>query len=216
MRAGSKWKVHPSGKANVEHPKKQQYCSCSNDMVFIMMDSTVAAILEPVIEEPPTSSLEKVTLSSSWGQSTHSTAGHSCGGGSASSWVYNLSEESMLDSSQGSFSESPTTSSVTAQKGKGKGKKAKSSRAKGPTLAHRGKASSLLSVGMLNKSMGLHLLACGPNRDKFTQQHLYSHNLEMMKVFTPKDVNNGGSLDSPFTTIKAELKVPEGITLTVE
>ena len=38
----------------------------------------------------------------------------------------------------------------------------------------------------------------------------------MMKAFTPKDVKDGGSLDSPFTVIKAELKAPEGVTPTVE
>ncbi len=38
----------------------------------------------------------------------------------------------------------------------------------------------------------------------------------MMKAFTPKDVKDGGSLDSPFAVIKVELKVPEGITLMVE
>ena len=103
---------------------------------------------------------------------------------------------------------------MTAQKGKGK--KAKSSGAKAPTLEHRGKASSLLPIGMPNKSMGLHSWAHGPDQDKFTQHHLYSHNLEMMKAFTPKDVKDRGSLDSLFVMIKAELKVPEGITPTVE
>ncbi len=38
----------------------------------------------------------------------------------------------------------------------------------------------------------------------------------MMKAFTPKDVKDGGSLDSLFMVIKAELKVLEGITPTVE
>ncbi len=105
---------------------------------------------------------------------------------------------------------------MTAQKGKGKSKKAKSSRAKGLTLVHRGKASSLLPIGMLNKSTGLHSWAHGPDQDELVQWHLYGHNLEMMKAFTPKDVKNGGSLDSPFAMIKAELKVLEGITPTVE
>ena len=61
---GSKWKVHPSGGANVEPPEKQPHCSCSNDTVFIMMDSTLIATQEPVAEEPPTPSLEKVAPSS--------------------------------------------------------------------------------------------------------------------------------------------------------
>ena len=48
------------------------------------------------------------------------------------------------------------------------------------------------------------------------KHHPYGHNLEMMKVFTPKDVKDSGSLDSPFVAIKVELKVPEGVTLMVE
>ena len=82
---GSKQKVHSSGGANVEPPEKQQHHSCSDDTVFIMMDSVAAAAPEPVAEEPPTLSLEKVAVSSSQGQPTHSVAGHSHSGGSASS-----------------------------------------------------------------------------------------------------------------------------------
>ena len=122
----------------------------------------------------------------------------------------------MLDSSCSSFTEFPTTSSVATHKGKGKGKRAKSSGATVPTLAHGGKASSLLFVRMPNKLTGLHSWGRGPEQDDFAKCHPYSHNLEMMKVFTPKDVKDGGSLDSPFAVIKAELKVPEGVTLTVE
>ncbi len=122
----------------------------------------------------------------------------------------------MLDSSHGSFLEFPTTSSVATHKGKGKGKRAKSSRAKGLTLAHGGKASSLLFISTPNKSTGLHSWAQGPEQDNFTKHHPYGHNLEMMKVFTLKDVRDGGSLDSLFVVIKAELKVPEGVTPMVE
>ncbi len=86
----------------------------------------------------------------------------------------------------------------------------------GLTLAHRGKASSLLSIRMPNKLMGLHSWGQGPERDDFAKCHPNGHNLEMMKAFTPKDVKDGGSLDSPFTVIKAELKAPEGVTPTVE
>ncbi len=137
-------------------------------------------------------------------------------GGPQFSQVHDLSEESALDSSCGSFMEFPTTSSVATHKGKGKGKRAKSSGATGPTLAHRGKASSLLFVGMPNKLMGLHSWAHDPEWDDFAKHHPYGHNLEMMKAFTPKDVKNGGSLDSLFAAIKAELKVPEGVTPMVE
>ncbi len=75
----------PSGDAGVESPEKQQHHSCSNETVFIMMDSTTAATSEPVAEESPTQSPEKVALSSSWGQPTHSTARQSCSGGPPSS-----------------------------------------------------------------------------------------------------------------------------------
>ena len=107
-------------------------------------------------------------------------------------------------------------SSVATHKGKGKGKKSKGNGATGPTLTHRGKASSLLSVRMLNKSMGLHSWGQGPEWDDFTRHHPYGHNLEMMNKFTPKDVKDGGSLESPFVVIKAELKAPAGVTLTME
>ena len=96
---GSKQKVHPSGGANVEPPEKQQHHSCSDDTVFIMMDSITAATPEPVAKEPPTPSLEKVAPSSNWGWPTCSVAGHSRSGGSTSYQVHNLSEESMLNSS---------------------------------------------------------------------------------------------------------------------
>ena len=69
---------------------------------------------------------------------------------------------------------------------------------------------------MPNKLTGLHSWAQGPEQDDFTKHHPYGHNLEMMKAFTPKDVKDGGSLDSPFMVIKAKLKVPEGVTPTVE
>ena len=64
---GSKQNVHPSGDASVEPPEKQQHCSCSDNMVFIMMDSPTTASCDPVAEDSPTSSLEKVALSSSQG-----------------------------------------------------------------------------------------------------------------------------------------------------
>ena len=81
---------------------------------------------------------------------------------------------------------------------------------------HVGKASSLLFIRMPKKLMGLHSWAQGPEQDDFAQHHPYSHNLEMMKAFTPKDVKDGGSLDSLFMVIKAELKVLEGVTPMVE
>ena len=37
-----------------------------------------------------------------------------------------------------------------------------------------------------------------------------------MKAFTPKDVKDGYSLESPFAAIKVELKAPAGVTPTVE
>ena len=101
-------------------------------------------------------------------------------------------------------------------KGKGKGKKSKGSGAKGLTLAHGGKASNLLAVGTPNKSMGLQSWVCSPEWDEFCKQHLYRHILEMPKAFTPKDVKDGSSQESPFMAIKAELKVPAGVTLIVE
>ena len=101
-------------------------------------------------------------------------------------------------------------------KGKGKGKKFKGRGAKGLTLAHRGKASNLLAVGTLNKSSELQPWVRSPEWDEFCKQHLYGHILEMPKAFTPKDVKDGGSQESPFSVIKAELKVPAGVTLTVE
>ncbi len=82
---GSKQKVHPSGGASIEPPEKQQHHSCSDDTVFIMMDPIVAVAPEPVAKEPPTLSPEKVTLSSSQGWPTHSTAGCLCSGGLTSS-----------------------------------------------------------------------------------------------------------------------------------
>ena len=113
--------------------------------------------------------------------------------------------------------ELPTISGGGATgKGKGKGKKSKGSRAKGPTLAHRGKASNLLSVRMPNKSTGLQSWAHGMNQDEFGKQHPYGHILEMLKAFTPKDVKDGGSQESPFAALKAELKVPAGVTPTAE
>ncbi len=72
---GSKQKVYPSGDASVEPPEKQQHHSCSDDTVFIMMDSPATASSDSMTEESPTPSLEKVTLSSSQGQPTHSRAG---------------------------------------------------------------------------------------------------------------------------------------------
>ncbi len=72
---GSKRKVHPSGDASVKPPEKQQHHSYSDDTVFIMMDSPAAASSDPMAEESLTLSLEKVTLSSSWGWPTHSGAG---------------------------------------------------------------------------------------------------------------------------------------------
>ncbi len=89
----------------------------------------------------------------------------------------------MLNSSHSSFTEFPTTSSIGTCKGKGKGKKAKSSGATGLTLAHGGKASSLLFIGMPNKSMGLHSWGQGPEQDNFAKHHPYSHNLEIMKAY---------------------------------
>ena len=82
---GSKWKVHPSSDAGVEPPKKQQHHSCSDNTVFIMMDSTAIAALEPVAKESPTLSPEKVTPSSSQGWPTCSAARQSCSGGPPSS-----------------------------------------------------------------------------------------------------------------------------------
>ncbi len=64
---GSKQKVHPSDDVNIEPPEKQQHHSCSNDTVFIMMDSPATASSAPIAEESPTPSLEKVTPSSSQG-----------------------------------------------------------------------------------------------------------------------------------------------------
>ncbi len=104
-------------------------------------------------------------------------------------------------------------------KGKGKGKKSKGGGAKGVqglTLAHGGKASNLLAMGMPNKSTGLHSWGCSPNQDEFCKLHLYGHILEMPKAFTLKDVKDGSSQELPFTMIKAELKVPISITPTVE
>ncbi len=182
-----------------------------------MMDSTLAAMSGCPAEEPPTLSLEKVTPSSHQGWATRSATEHSHGGGSASSRVCDISKESTLNSSCSSFSELPTTSGGgVTWKGKGKGKKSKGSGAKGPTLAHRGKASNLLSIRTLNKSTGLQSWACGADQDEFSWQHPYGHILEMPKAFTPKDVKNGSSQESPFTAIKAELKVPAGVTPTAE
>ncbi len=67
---GSKWKVHPSGDASVEPPEKQQHHSCSDNTVFIMMDSSTTASSDPIAEDLPTPSLEKVAPSSSWGWPT--------------------------------------------------------------------------------------------------------------------------------------------------
>ena len=63
----SKRKVHPSGDVSIKPPKKQQHCSCSDDTVFIMMDSPAEASSAPMAEESPTPSLEKVTPSLSQG-----------------------------------------------------------------------------------------------------------------------------------------------------
>ncbi len=64
---GSKLKVHPSGDVSVEPPKRQQHHSCSDDMVFVMMDSPTEASSAHVAEESPTLSPEKVIQSSSQG-----------------------------------------------------------------------------------------------------------------------------------------------------
>ncbi len=52
---------------SMEPPEKQQHHSCSDDMVFIMMDSPAEASSAPMAKESPTLSLVKVALSSSWG-----------------------------------------------------------------------------------------------------------------------------------------------------
>ncbi len=91
----------------------------------------------------------------------------------------------MLDSSCGSFTEFPTTLSVATHKGKGKGKRVKSSGAMGLTLSHGGKTSSLLFIGMLNKSMGLHSWGRGPKQDDFVKHHPYGHNLGDDEGFYP-------------------------------